>query len=257
MSVRQSAREEHARTLAALDRLPRGTGAAGRGERRPAATADAVQPSRAIELVLPTPLEVGGLPENDERVSMLLSGSARNLVGDNGAEISRPSSRSRAACSGPPDVLVEIEHGTGRRAGRRILGGPRREPRAGLPRARTGGGLASAGRSRLGRDRGIARASMPECSDGRASARRCARRSWSARSSHAACTSSARRARPSSGRRSCAWRTSSPAWPGRRSSGRTASRGSPSSSGRSRSGSRAAPPSWRTPTASSTSPSSG
>jgi diguanylate cyclase (GGDEF)-like protein len=84
VSVRQSAREEHALTLAAVDRVSHAAGGVGRpaaraGDhaRRPVATRAASEPLPAPAAAAPRErrLGVGGLADGDERVSMLLSGA--------------------------------------------------------------------------------------------------------------------------------------------------------------------------------------
>jgi diguanylate cyclase (GGDEF)-like protein len=84
VSVRQSAREEHALTLAAVDRVAHAAGGAGRptgrtGDRarRPVVTHATAATSTSAPAIPPPQrrLGVGGLADGDERVSMLLSGA--------------------------------------------------------------------------------------------------------------------------------------------------------------------------------------
>jgi diguanylate cyclase (GGDEF)-like protein len=86
VSVRQSAREEHALTLAAVDRVAHATGAGGATGRptlagdepgRPATTRAVGMPRSDAAALAPLrrPLGVGALADGDERVSMLLSGA--------------------------------------------------------------------------------------------------------------------------------------------------------------------------------------
>jgi diguanylate cyclase (GGDEF)-like protein len=90
VSIRQSAREEHAVALAALDHAGHGPAGRGRIAEHGEAQALILRPDERRELTIvggERPLGVGGLADGDERVSMLVSGARGISSATTGEEI--------------------------------------------------------------------------------------------------------------------------------------------------------------------------